>query len=209
MKVFLFKVRTACPECGESLILDGPIRAIRCNACQSSLQIGPKEWKRILDARSMDDVKRRVGSVVLGFASEYTFHARVGPEQPKCTACGKQIDITGVAPGTDGQIACACGQTMTTHPAPDWLREIEPKAAQLFGAVREERNQDESPVVTPQANRPVSFGCPDCGANLKITVETPRILECHYCKADLFLPDPLWRALHPVRKRTAWYVAFK
>jgi predicted RNA-binding Zn-ribbon protein involved in translation (DUF1610 family) len=95
---------------------------------------------------------------------------------------------------------------MPTFPTPPWLQELHPKAVQLFNAARDETVLA-APVTSP-ANRPVSFGCPDCGANLKITMESPRILECQFCKTDLFLPDPLWRALHPVRKRATWYVAF-
>ena len=34
----------------------------------------------------------------------------------------------------------------------------------------------------------VSFSCPDCGANLKVTPDSPRVLRCSYCQADSFLP---------------------
>jgi DNA-directed RNA polymerase subunit RPC12/RpoP len=203
---FLFKVRTACSECGEPLMLDGPLRSIRCLACQSLLEIDPRSWKRIMEFREEDSVRKKVASTMLGFASVFTFHLRMGPQSPRCTACDHPLDVSAVTPGMDGEIPCPCGQTMPTFPAPAWLREVHPLAVQLFNAAREDV-ADNAPV-TPQTNRPVSFGCPDCGANLKVTMDSPRILECQYCKTDLFLPDPLWRALHPVRKRSAWYVGF-
>jgi hypothetical protein len=113
-ELFLFKVRTGCPECGEPLILDGPIRSILCDACQSQLEIGPKQWKRILDFRTNDAVSQKVASAVLGFASEHTFHLRMGPEWPRCTGCSEQLDLTKVAPGMDGEVACPCGRTLHT-----------------------------------------------------------------------------------------------
>lgn len=206
MHYFLFKIRTSCPECGDPLILDGPLRSIRCLACQSLVEIAPSNWQRIMEYRKDNKVRKRVLPVVLGFASEFTFNMRMGPQAPRCAACDEALDVSGVATGTDGEIACRCGQTMPTFAAPAWLREVEPSAAQLFNAAREDVPH-KGPVAS-DASRPVSFGCPDCGANLKITIESPRILGCQFCKADLFLPDPLWRALHPVRKRSAWYVAF-
>ena len=206
MKTFLFKIRTACSECGEPLILDGPIRSIQCRACQSLLDIDMKDWKRILEFRKDDEVRQKVRSVVLGFASVFTFHVRMGPQSPMCTACDKPLDVSAIAPGTTSEIHCACGQAMPTCPPPSWLGQADPKAVQLFNVVPEDAAH--ASPVTAKENRPVSFGCPDCGANLKVTMDSPRILECAFCKTDLFLPDPLWRALHPVRKRTAWYVAF-
>jgi hypothetical protein len=171
------------------------------------LEIGPANWKRIMDYRTNDEVRQKVRSTLLGFASVFTFHLRMGPQPPTCTACDHPVDVSAITPGTEGEIACSCGHAMPTFPAPAWLREVHPSAVQLFNAAREQ-GATKAPV-TPQVNRPVSFGCPDCGANLKVTIDSPRILECQYCKTDLFLPDPLWRALHPVRKRSAWYVAFK
>lgn len=187
-------------------MLDGPIQSIQCRACQSHLQIEAKDWNRIFEFRKDDQVRQKVRSIVLGFASVFTFHVRMGPQSPQCTACDKPLDISTIEVGTKTEIECACGTTMPTCPAPIWLRQADPWAVQLFNVPSEDTTH-EAPV-TAQENRPVSFGCPDCGANLKVTMDSPRILECSYCKTDLFLPDPLWRSLHPVKKRAAWYVAF-
>jgi hypothetical protein len=186
-------------------MLDGPVQRVKCLACQSAVEIAPSNWKRILDFRTDEKVRKHVGTIVIGFASEFTFHTRLGPQAPKCTGCQTLLDVAGVAPGADTDLTCKCGVTMPTFPTPSWLRSVEPHAVQLFNVAREESGKG---PVTAQANRPVSFGCPDCGANLKITSESPRVLECQYCKTDLFLPDALWRALHPVKKRGAWYVTF-
>jgi hypothetical protein len=53
------------------------------------------------------------------------------------------------------------------------------------------------------------MACMGCGAALGITVESPRITTCEYCQVENFLPDPLWRRLHPVKKRVPWYVRYR
>jgi ribosomal protein S27E len=199
-------VRTACTECGEPLMLDGPVRSIRCLACQSMVEIGASNWKRVLEYRPDGKAKNRVAPCVIGFASELTFNIKMGPQAPKCVACDKPVDLALVTPGMDGEIPCACGHSMSTFPAPSWLHEAVPKATQLFNAERED-SAAKAPV-TPQADRPVSIACPDCGAYVKVTSESARIVECKFCKTALYLPADLWRTLHPVRKRGTWYVAF-
>jgi hypothetical protein len=153
-----------------------------------------------------DHSRKRVAPVVLGILDETPFYMRVGPQTPKCTGCHEPLDLAAYQPGMTGELACKCGQTMTTCPVPDWLHEVEPKATQLFNVAIPDAAP--APTVATAAARPVSFGCPDCGANSKVTSESPRVLECLYCKVDLFIPDALWRALHPVKKRGAWYIAF-
>ena len=57
--------------------------------------------------------------------------------------------------------------------------------------------------------KPVLFNCPRCGGGLDISAEMPRILTCRYCESDLYLPDPLWHALHPIKKRAPFWIAFR
>lgn len=58
-------------------------------------------------------------------------------------------------------------------------------------------------------HKPVLFSCPRCGAGLDIAAESPRILTCKYCDSDLYLPDALWHALHPVKRRAPFWVGFE
>jgi DNA-directed RNA polymerase subunit RPC12/RpoP len=67
---------------------------------------------------------------------------------------------------------------------------------------------DVLPIPVRNCMRPVLFSCARCGANLEVTADTKRILTCSYCDSDLFLPDALWRALHPVQKRRPFWVRF-
>lgn len=170
------------------------------------VDIDGKHWKKVFDQRDQDHVRKRVTGLAIGFLSEIQFNARIGPQDPKCTACQSKLDLAAYKPGMTGELTCTCGKTMPTEPTPEWVRAFDPKAVQLFNVAPQASGA--APVVATAAAKPVSFGCPECGANLKVTADSPRVLECQYCKTDLFLPDALWRALHPVRKRGAWYVQF-
>jgi len=207
---FVFRVRTNCIECGESLIVDGPTTSLPCPACGSASSLNQHSWKKIFDQRKMVALQEgwTISSAV-DLHGGFPFFVTHGPKRPSCGACGSVLDLATAPPGTDGEVACPCGGSTSTFPAPQWLREVDPSAMQLFGAVR----QGVAPPATasvgiPDATKPVSFACPECGANLRIASDSKRILGCDFCQANLYLPDPLWRALHPAKKRTPWYVAF-
>lgn len=208
---FVFKVRTSCLECGSAVVLDGPTLVAKCRECQSPVEVDAQRWKAIFGLRSnaaeldgLTEGQTRNSTMVAGA----TFSIGWGPQRPVCS-CGALLDLSRTAPGTDGDIRCACGASTTTFPPPPWLHAVEPAAIQLFGAARTFHPVAGAAVEPAAEHRPVSFACPDCGANLKITTESPRVLACTFCKAALFLPDPLWRALHPVKKRSPWVVAFR
>ncbi|HEY1960214.1 MAG TPA: hypothetical protein VGH28_31610 [Polyangiaceae bacterium] len=166
------------------------------------------EWKDILGfPKMMANLALAEGQLrtSVSIGRELTIRVRWGPQRPLC-ACGTLLDMTLSPPGANFEMPCACGKTTSTLPAPAWLKEVVPHVMKLWGAAREGASATEVPLR--DGAKPVSFACPDCGANLKVTTETPRVLECSYCKNDSFLPDALWFSLHPVRKRQRWYVAF-
>jgi hypothetical protein len=212
---FVFKVRSTCLECGESIPFDGPVLRIPCRACHSDMEIPAPAWKNILDFREnlakfgLTEGQIRNSSTMGGGTAG--FSVGWGPQRPVCAGCGALLDLSAAPPGTEGEIRCAaCGASTTTFPPPSWLAAVVPEALQIFGAARSIGGPGANPIEAPRdAARPISFSCPDCGATLKITMESPRVFSCTFCKADHFLPDALWRALHPVKKRAPWVVAFR
>jgi predicted RNA-binding Zn-ribbon protein involved in translation (DUF1610 family) len=217
---FVFKIRTSCTECGEGIVLDGPRIEVKCDACDSLLSVPADHWRNMFSLRSdvdefgLTEGKTRGSALTSG---ERRLLISWGPQRPLCIHCGALLDLSAAPPGTDGEVRCACGGTTPTFPPPPWLAESDPGVMQIFGAPPEGPPgfASFSALAVQAAPRAqtglslVSFACPDCGANLKVTPDSPRVLRCSYCKADSFLPDALWHALHPVRKRTPFYVAFR
>jgi hypothetical protein len=50
------------------------------------------------------------------------------------------------------------------------------------------------------------MSCPQCAGALQVTAESERTVTCQYCQSAVYLPDPLWQRLHPVRIAAWWYV---
>lgn len=208
---FGYRVLVPCTECGEAIALDGPSRTVQCDACRSQFELPASMWKGALafrqyvDEFGLTEGRTRGSSLQDG---ELRMFVRWGPARPACRGCERPLELAHVHPGHDVDVPCACGHATSTFPAPSWLTEVEPAALQLFGAPPAHR-----PAVPLQvdaaATRPVQFACTVCGAGLGITVETPRVLGCQFCSSDLYLPDVLWRALHPVKKRLPFWVAFR
>ncbi|MES0489704.1 MAG: hypothetical protein ABUK01_06925 [Leptospirales bacterium] len=69
--------------------------------------------------------------------------------------------------------------------------------------------EDDDLLPVCPAEKPTSlimFTCLQCGGALKITEATPRILSCEYCSTDQYMPDTLWKTLHPIPKKRAWFI---
>lgn len=211
MRFFVFKVLMLCPECGGSVAVEGPLLRVVCKACKSTLELTPENWKGVLEFRkyeaefSLIEGKTRGSALTHG---ELKLLVRWGPSRPMCPGCGAPMPAEAVLPGSDGPLSCTCGASITTLPVPDWLRDVVPSAVQLLGAAREGVPENLEAVESSAAHKPVLFSCPSCGAGLDIATESPRILTCKYCDSDLYLPDALWHALHPVKKRAPFWVGF-
>jgi len=209
-----FVLRTDCSRCGQPLPLNGPQLEVECAACGHVSRFGPERWKSLLEDldNDYDDYGWADSSSSTVMTGDGTFNVQEGRQLPHCPSCHKAIPSYGIEVGTDTDLTCPkCGATVTTFPAPDWLREAMPSARQLYGA---ERVAGSAPpgaveVETPEAARPVVMQCPQCGGTLKVTAESERLVPCSYCDVDVYLPDDLWRRLHPVKTANRWMVRFE
>lgn len=212
MQYFVFKLLLSCAECGARFPLEGPTLLATCTSCHSRIELSPKNWQPIFELYrdaaqfSLSAGKTRGSALRDG---ELQILVRWGPSRPSCVECSQPLPVEQVPPGGDGKLSCACGESVETFPPPRWLADGVPAIVQLFGAKREMAAPSAGAVVTPNDMKPVLWSCPRCGAGLDIAPETPRILTCRYCESDLYLPDPLWHALHPVKKRAPFWIAFR
>jgi len=75
---------------------------------------------------------------------------------------------------------------------------------QLFCAL-----DPEKPVTHQEKTKMIMFACLQCGSPLKISEITPRILKCEYCDTDQYIPDALWRNIHPIPKKRTWFIRWE
>ena len=206
----VYKPKTSCPECGNPVILDGPLLSLDCPSCFHMLQLSSATWKSLLEdalteynSRGWDE-----GQNSTMFIEGYQIEMLSGRQRPKCPVCRTDFPVDTIGDDHDGPLFCGeCGKRSSSHLAPDWLREILP-ADRLYCAATAEDPDGAQELAVPNADKPVMMACMACGAGLGITTESPRITTCSYCQAENFLPDPLWRRLHPVKKRVPWYVRY-
>lgn len=208
------KARVDCSECGQPVPLDGPIRKAHCNMCQSEVLVRPGLWQAVLEEAENRHETLLGGAVhadkLQDHGQEMTYELRV--TVPSCEQCGAAFPAEAVTHTDELQFCCTtCGDPASTHPTPDWLRKRLPAAVQVVrtdvvvpsggeGAVAVQTSEE-----TPQ---PVVMACPQCAGSLSVGVESERLHSCQYCGADVYLPDAVWRRLHPVKKVREFFVGF-
>jgi hypothetical protein len=209
MGFVVFKLRMDCDECGSVVFLDGPALTSICSACKATLDFSADEWKTLLkdgDTHYYDVLPNKsCRGTVMSAGRRYVYYYAI--DVPRCPSCKVELDLCGFDLGSDCDISCkSCGATTSTFPAPEWLRPVLPRAQQIFCAVREGASET-LPPDSP-ALKPVMLSCLTCGGGLQISHQSNRITLCAYCDSEIYVPDAVWRHMHPIRKRVPWYVFF-
>ena len=195
------QVLTQCTRCKAGLPLNGPLRNVDCNNCLSSLELEASFWDLFEDPDK--NFRRGQGRYQRNFTTDFSWKVQA----PRCGKCEAELPVAEIPVGTDGAIHCvACGTPSATFPAPAWLRSLVPSVAQVYGAERDREDGGMSSVQVEDVPAPVAMACPQCNGGLTITAQMDRTIKCQYCQTDVFLPDALWKRLHPVKLATSWYL---
>lgn len=86
---------------------------------------------------------------------------------------------------------------------PPWLQADWPEVSQIVDP--SVAGTSPHPAAQARVTR-ISFACPDCGGKEQVTRESTRLMTCRFCQSVVFLPPEVWNALHPVQKRTSWWI---
>jgi hypothetical protein len=206
--------RTECNHCGAPLPLDAPALEVTCAQCSGRVSVPAETWGAMLteldeQIDQLGEGQGRTANTVIG-GQKLVYEIK--REMPHCEKCGTALEIAAWRVGTSRNLACTqCGDPASTEPAPSWLSQTAPNARQLYRVDPAPGLGGSSGVALPlpAAPQPIALACPSCGAGLHITVENPRLTPCEFCGADVYLPDPVWHQLHPVKVVTPFYVRFE
>jgi Zn finger protein HypA/HybF involved in hydrogenase expression len=212
-------LRTTCNRCGQPLPLNAPVRRATCAACSADVTLPDGIWTCALDELEMsyeslaEDAPRTHTATIDGFPLTFEVRRAV----PRCEKCGQAYPDDRMGDGSTRDLFCVgCGDPGSTYPAPDWLRSLVPTAVQIVSTDR--GGAAEAGLVSggggaaaapTQASVPVVMSCPQCGGPLRITDDMARLVPCTHCHAEVYLPDELWRRLHPAKVSRLWYVRFE
>jgi len=191
-----YKINVNCKECGKLIPLNGPVQQLKCNYCSAINELNDEFWEDILNSYCSSVWSR-----------EDTYNAECELCNPRCIACNTELDIKSFN-NSEGEIKCPkCGKGNLYFPAPEWFRKFgkyNPKPNMIISglSVSSDSEQNDDNI------KPVAIRCVSCSATMSITVDTPRNCTCEHCGAVQYLPDPVWKVLHPVKIRKNWYIYY-
>jgi len=190
------EIQFNCDKCNAAIPINGPLQQVRCDNCLSEAATD-RHWKALIENMAGAHWVEN-GGVRCGMRDRYWFKQ----SEPYCPQCKAPFSPASMACGKDASWPCSnCGNTLSTFSAPNWLQTIEPSVVQVFSAERERASSAQSDQKSP-----VVLECPKCRAALTVTAESQRTTSCQYCEAAVYLPDGLWKTLHPVKIRSPWFI---
>jgi hypothetical protein len=60
-----------------------------------------------------------------------------------------------------------------------------------------------------ESSRPIVMSCPNCAGALSISAASERIMNCGFCSTEVYVPDAVWKRLHPVGETEEWFAGFE
>lgn len=205
------EIRTSCGSCGQSVPVNGPYRKVTCPACFHDVVIDGD-----IIAGFLNDFEEECQSLARGqgqggtlMSGSGTFKYGYWSLPPRCSGCKKVLELPGDELESD--ITCPeCGRLYHAFPAPSWLVEQVPSAALCVTSGPVPGHEGEEVLeVDESSSRPVVMSCPKCAGALSVSSSSERIMECGYCSSEVYVPDEVWKRLHPVRTAEEWFVGFQ
>jgi ssDNA-binding Zn-finger/Zn-ribbon topoisomerase 1 len=182
--------------------MNGPFEKVKCDYCLTETgfaELDDHFWEYIFESSEYDE---NSGSL------ENTYKLDLKWSNPKCSKCKTDLEIANYNFDSEDPVICSkCSYENTSYPAPVFLKEdklFDLTAQYIFCAEKE----GEKKILDQTEVKPIAFQCVSCAAKLSVNRESPRNYECEHCGTTQYLPDPIWKALHPVKKRRAWYIRF-
>lgn len=206
----MFTARMECPRCGHPVPLSGPTQTTSCPTCLNEVDVPAGVWLELLDSQ-FDTLHERLrpGTTQAGTVEVRGLRVRfeVAKNRPVCEKCSAPFSVDALKGRTQDFSCTHCGDRASTEPIPGWIRKMVPTAVQLY-SIDPSEEKDGTLDAPAKGAQPILLGCPSCGSSLTITGASERLLPCNYCHKEVYLPDEVWRRLHPVKTAQPFYVRF-
>jgi|GEM_PF-928686 len=197
------QIKVDCPGCSQPLFINGPYKMVTCAYCGKETKVSENFFQQLLP---YSFEKGRVFSYVADLV-DVDFSG--GEEKPQCGKCGRKLPLPEKKISREHAVSCSkCSTEHRCIPAPSMLKGIQGSQGEYYicGEAEQVIYIHDAESELNKNMKPVAVACVSCGSTLTINVETPRNTTCPYCNTTQYLPDPLWRSLHPVPKRRSWYI---
>ena len=207
-----FELRVDCPRCGQPVPVNAPVEQAHCAACSGDFDLPQKLFAQLL--AGLDDAlpelrpgeARAESHLVAGVQ----MHVTMRRAEPSCERCQAPLALEAEAADAAVTLHCpSCGDAWASYPAPGWLRGRVASARQVVASDADAAPGTGAAAPAPNAPRAIALPCPQCGGALHLDADAKRVVACGYCKTDVYIPDDLWRRLHPAKTMAPWFVRFE
>lgn len=208
-----------CRGCGQPVPINGLVDETRCPHCQADVTVPQRLWNHALRGVDAATLVAADGQGILAANPEFkegTSDRRLRVERtvmdaPVCIHCQEALTVPASSWSQERfQVTCGgCGKTTSFVPPALGLGLPSVQVSHVAAPEHEPRPDDAVDAAADgDETAPIVMSCPQCSASLTITADCQRTTQCTYCKASVYLPDDLWRQLHPVRSATPWNAVF-
>jgi len=206
----------SCRRCGQPVPVNGLVTRTTCPGCQADVEVPASQWRQALRAPNVGtllsadatELHRSPPRKTAGGPARLAVDWRVAAAPP-CLSCGELLeasDATWRAP--EPSLQCGgCGGT-TRFAAPGLDVELPTTSLTHVAALEGAPAPAGVAATADDGRQPIAMSCPSCAAGLHITVEDQRTTTCAYCNASVYIPDALWRQLHPAKRAEDWNAIF-
>ncbi len=209
-----FTLRTECTSCGMPLPLDRPTRRATCAQCHNDVDVPDQVWVHVFEAFEGPE-RPAVGKMVSSVANVagFSLKLQVANIPPRCEHCATEYPIGALPDDAAQDFSCInCGDPASVWPVPEWLGSKVATARQVVSTDPGGADSADGVALAAEVTeepQPIAMPCPQCAGALRITAKHERIVPCQFCSTDIFLPDEVWRRLHPVKTVRWWFASFE
>ena len=210
-----------CRACGQPVPVNGLVDKTSCPHCQASVTVPSRLWERAIGALDVGALVDETGQRALRARPEFkdgttrrTLRVeRTIRDSPLCIHCGAELEVLeeSALEATFDLRCASCGASSRFEPPGLQLRLPSVGLSHVSATEGGAEATDATSATATAAGRtePVVMSCPSCSASLDITADSERTTRCQYCNASVYIPDDLWRRMHPVRTATTWNVVYR
>ena len=206
-----FEIRTTCSSCGNPIPVNGPQGSLTCTACFEEMALSPERIAGFLndfeeDYEGLTEGQGQGGTLMSGDGSFKYGYWRL---EPRCSSCRTALPIP-EEPGVSTVRCSNCNLEYFVYPVSEQLQKKVPSARLCFTLQPPPGNRTSGDLAVDDASlKPVVMSCPQCAAALAVSSVSERIMKCNYCNSEVYVPDAIWKRLHPVVKSEEWFVSFE
>jgi DNA-directed RNA polymerase subunit RPC12/RpoP len=202
-----------CPRCERPVHANALTTEIPCSNCDYVTEFGWDRWKDVLED-SFDEIpdyaKGRGGRSQAFVGSGPNTDIVYSRFDPYCFECKTDFDASAAVESASDSVECsACGKAWNARPPSPDIRTHFPQIRYLFAEdakmISDAFGNRSGAPQSPAGGAPVVFACPACGGGLRVD-GSERMVPCEHCESSVYLPDDLWRRLHPVQTKRRWFI---